>query len=97
MIGPPSPYNYWWLRSPGTGDSGIAWYINPSGGVGTNGDGDVDYSSYGRTISPDSFMHYNYTSFYVMEDGSMITYAVDYFYRSIFDYFYRSIFDYFCI
>ena len=41
---------------------------------------DVDYDSYGRTISPDSFMYYNYTSFYVIEDGSMITYAVEYFY-----------------
>ena len=38
-------------------------------------------NSYGRTISPDSFMYYNYTSFYVIEDGSMIRYAVEYFYR----------------
>ena len=30
--------------------------------------------------SPDAFMYYNYTSFYVMEDGSMITYAVEYSY-----------------
>ena len=49
-------------------------------------DGDVYYnyfvgSSHGRTISPDSFMYYNYTSFYVIEDGSMIRYAVEYFYR----------------
>ena len=37
------------------------------------------YDSYGRR-SPDSFMYYNYTSFYVIEDGSMITYAVEYSY-----------------
>ena len=29
-------------------------------------------------------MYYNYTSFYVMEDGSMITYAVEYSYGYIF-------------
>ena len=28
-------------------------------------------------------MYYNYTSFYVMEDGSMITYAVEYSYGNI--------------
>lgn len=27
-----------------------------------------------------SFMHYNYTSFYIIEDGSMTTYAIEYFY-----------------
>ena len=31
-------------------------------------------------LSPDAFMYYNYTSFYVIEDGSMITYAVEYSY-----------------
>ena len=88
MIGPPSPYNYWWLRSPLTDYySTLACFMTPSGVVVYYNDGDNVNDSYGRTISPDSFMHYNYTSFYVMEDGSMITYAVDYFYRSIFDYF----------
>lgn len=40
----------------------------------------------GAFISPDSFMYYNYTSFYVMEDGSMITYAVEYSYGKLFKY-----------
>ena len=31
-------------------------------------------------ILPDLFMYYNYTSFYVIEDGSMIAYAIEYFY-----------------
>ena len=37
-------------------------------------------------LSPDAFMYYNYTSFYVMEDGSMITYAVEYSYGYIFNF-----------
>ena len=70
--------NYWWLRSPSSyrslsdddgGDCSDGFYV---GGRVTR--------SYGRIISPDAFMYYNYTSFYVMEDGSMITYAVEYSY-----------------
>lgn len=57
---------------------GFAWNVRPSGDVGY--DGSNVSGSYGRIISPDSFMYYNYTSFYVMEDGSMITYAVEYSY-----------------
>ena len=76
----PNIKKYWWLRSPSTifGVGDVAWYVTSSGVV------DSFYSnidlSYGRPISSDSFMHYNYTSFYVMEDGSMITYAVEYSY-----------------
>ena len=62
-------------RSPGTSYDYVAWYVRPSGDV----DGNRATVSYGRR-SPDAFMYYNYTSFYVMEDGSMITYAVEYSY-----------------
>ena len=76
----PKFYKYWWLRSPHTNSSVIFGYsaglVKPSGDV-DNGS-NID-NSYGRR-SPDSFMYYNYTSFYVIEDGSMITYAVEYFY-----------------
>ena len=37
----------------------------------------------GGVYSPDSFMYYNYTSFYVMEDGSMITHSIEYSYGKI--------------
>ena len=50
-------------------------HVRSDGDVGDFGY--VYYGSYG-SISPDAFMYYNYTSFYVMEDGSMITYAVEY-------------------
>lgn len=79
--------NYWWLRSPRTSGIGyIAWFVTLSGVVyhGNLGDS-VSTDSYGR-LSPDSFMYYNYTSFYVMEDGSMITYAVEYSYGKLFKY-----------
>ena len=49
----------------------------PGGDVGSYS---TVLASYGRIQSLDSFMYYNYTSFYVMEDGSMITYAVEYSY-----------------
>ena len=70
-------HKYWWLRSP---DMNYVDYV-----CHVRSDGDVDdfgyvyYGSYG-SISPDAFMYYNYTSFYVMEDGSMTTYAVEYSY-----------------
>ena len=69
---------YWWLRSPPTDWVEGACLVYSSGDV-YYGKHNVR-NSYGRTISPDSFMYYNYTSFYVIEDGSMITYAVEYFY-----------------
>ena len=78
VIGPPNPYKYWWLRSPYTGTTVHAYYVRSDGDVDFNGY-TVYNVSYGR-ISPDSFMYYNYTSFYLIEDGSMITYAVEYFY-----------------
>ena len=70
----PKFYNYWWLRSPDTYSGGYAWIVTPSGVVDSN-DYTVNFKvsiPYGRTISPDSFMYYNYTSFYVIEDGNMV-------------------------
>ena len=83
VIGPPNPYNYWWLRSPYTDYIGDyyygAWHVTSLGAVGVSYNVVID--SYGRIyFSPDSFMYYNYTSFYVIEDGSMSTYAVEYSY-----------------
>lgn len=51
-------------------------------------------------LSLDSFMYYNYTSFYIIEDGSMITYAVEYsygYYPSLWKYLYRQTCKIFCI
>ena len=81
-IGSPNLYKKWWLRSPDTDIDGRARYVSSYGVVygSVYGSGGVT-RSYGRTISPDSFMYYNYTSFYVIEDGSMITYAVEYSYE----------------
>ena len=73
--------NYWWLRSPDMANGYGAYFVRSSGDLDSR-DFNLGYS-YGRTISPDSFMYYNYTSFYVIEDGSMITYAVEYFYGNI--------------
>lgn len=85
--------NYWWLRSPSSyrslSDDGTYWeeitniaFYLYNGGDCSDGFyvGGRVARSYGRTISPDAFMYYNYTSFYIMEDGSMITYAVEYSY-----------------
>ena len=85
--------NYWWLRSPSSyrslSDDGTYWeeitniaFYLYNGGDCSDGFyvGGRVTRSYGRIISPDAFMYYNYTSFYVMEDGSMITYAVEYSY-----------------
>ena len=72
--------NFLWLRSPGTDWGVYAYLVSPSGDVNYSG---INYDvspSYGR-LSPDSFMYYNYTSFYIKwKDGSMITYAVEYSY-----------------
>lgn len=42
---------YWWLRSPGTHGSRIAWHVSPSGSVYSD---DYNYviNSYGRIQSP---------------------------------------------
>ena len=65
------------FRSPGLNNYDYqAYFVIPDGVV----DGVWNVTdSYGR-CSPDSFMYYNYTSFYVMEDGSMITHSVEYSY-----------------
>lgn len=70
------------------GNSYSSWLVYTSGVVGGNYyDGYYDgYDSYGCFNSPDAFMYYNYTSFHVMEDGSMITYAVEYSYGKLFKY-----------
>ena len=67
----------YWKFSPYTGGvANDAWRADPDGDVYYNG-GNV---SYGRTILPDSFMYHNYTYFYVIKDGSMYTYAIEYSY-----------------
>ena len=45
-IGSPNPYNYWWLRSPYTGNISGAYLVSPDGGVYVG----FDYvdNSYGR-------------------------------------------------
>ena len=62
----PKFYNYWWLRSPDTYSGGYAWIVTPSGVVDGYDHYYYVWDSYGRTISPDSFMYYNYTSFYLI-------------------------------
>lgn len=58
----------YWKISPDTYYVSGAWSVMSVGIL--DNDGGVYYNSYGRR-SPDSFMYYNYTSFYVIEDGSM--------------------------
>ena len=53
---------------------GMSYRTESSGNVDIVNDSVMQFTnvinSYGRR-SPDSFMYYNYTSFYVIEDGSM--------------------------
>ena len=42
---------YWWLRSPNTTDSGLAYFVYSDGDVGFNGHN--VYNSYGRVCSTD--------------------------------------------
>ena len=73
-------------RSPNPDWDDNVCYVQLTGAV-NNGDGFANtsyFKSYGRILlSPDSFMYYNYTSFYVMEDENMITYAIEYSYGCI--------------